>query len=127
MKKRKIRQGNSGSNQVLGLFLMGISAFMFLAIISYNLDDPVNINVDDNPLQTHNWLGPLGAWFAHYIIQCTFGYAAIVFPAILRVRGPGCKPWLSPARADATNSTFSCRHSGAMRAQRCLPFQEPAR
>ena len=66
---------------------MGISAFMFLAIISYNPNDPVNINVADNPVQTRNWLGPLGAWFAHFMIQWTFGYAAIVFPALIFLIG----------------------------------------
>lgn len=87
MKNKKIRADSSNRNQVVGLLLMGLSALLFLAIVSYNLDDPVNINVEDNPLETHNWLGPLGSWIAHLIMQWTFGYAAIVFPILLFISG----------------------------------------
>lgn len=61
---------------------MGVSALVFLAIISYNVDDPVNINVEDNPVRTYNWLGPLGAALSHFLMQWTFGYAALVFPVV---------------------------------------------
>lgn len=87
MKNRKIKAESSNQQQVIGLFLMGLAAFMFLAIISYNLDDPVNLSVADNPIKVHNWLGPLGAWFAHLVMQWSFGYASLVFPVILFLAG----------------------------------------
>jgi S-DNA-T family DNA segregation ATPase FtsK/SpoIIIE len=87
MKKRKTGTESSTQNQVAGLFLMGLSAILFLAIVSYNPDDPVNLSVVDNPLKLNNWLGPLGAWFAHIVMQWTFGYASLSFPVLLFITG----------------------------------------
>ncbi len=86
MKKKKNKKEKINL-QLLGLLLMGLASFMFLAIVSFNLDDPININIADNPVATHNWFGPFGATFAHFIMQWTFGYAALVFPVILFILG----------------------------------------
>ncbi len=84
-KKKNLKESNS--LQISGLVFMGLAAFMFLAIVSYHLDDPVNINIADNPVTTHNWFGPFGAAFAHLIMQWTLGYAALVSPVILFISG----------------------------------------
>ena len=84
MKKNRNKKETSRF-QLLGLILMGLAAFIFLAIVSFDLDDPVNMNIADNPVPTHNWFGPFGAAFAHFIMQWTLGYAALVFPVILFV------------------------------------------
>jgi DNA segregation ATPase FtsK/SpoIIIE, S-DNA-T family len=84
-KKKNLKESNS--LQISGLVFMGLAAFMFLAIVSYHLDDPVNINIADNPVTTHNWFGPFGAAFAHLIMQWTLGYAALLFPLILFISG----------------------------------------
>ena len=86
MKKKKNKKETNGF-QLVGLLLMGLAAFMFLAIVSFNLDDPVSMDIADNPVATHNWFGPFGAAFAHFVMQWTFGYAALVFPVILFIAG----------------------------------------
>lgn len=90
MKKKQVNNTSAHTHtgqQVAGLILMGISALVFLAIISYNLDDPVNINVEDNPVKTYNWLGPLGAALSHFLMQWTLGYAAVALPIITFLTG----------------------------------------
>lgn len=81
--RKKSKKNQSNSQQLLALFLSGVALFMFLAILSYNLSDPVSLNVGSSAVETHNWLGPIGAVLAHAIIQWTFGYAALVFPVLL--------------------------------------------
>ncbi len=86
MKKKKNKKETNGI-QLIGLVLMGLATFVFLSIVSFNLNDPVNMNIADNPVPTHNWFGPFGAAFAHFIMQWTLGYAALVFPLILFIIG----------------------------------------
>ena len=38
-------------------------------------------------VETHNWLGILGAHFSYFFIKSTIGYFSIVFPAILFLWG----------------------------------------
>ncbi|KAA3612038.1 MAG: DNA translocase FtsK [Calditrichaeota bacterium] len=86
MKKKKNKKDSIGF-QLFGLLLMGIAIFMFLAIVSFNLDDPVNMNIADNPVVTHNWFGQVGAAFSHFLMQWTFGYAALIFPVLMFLVG----------------------------------------
>ncbi|MBD3225527.1 MAG: DNA translocase FtsK [Caldithrix sp.] len=83
MAKRKPKKKNTPRKQAWGIFVLGISLLLFLAIATFNVNDPVSLNVEDNPINVSNWLGPLGANIAYFLMQYTLGYPNIVLPVIL--------------------------------------------
>ncbi len=65
------------------MLLLGISALLFLAVVSFNINDPVNLDITGDGIPIKNWLGPLGAAVSHFLIQWTLGYPIIVLPVLL--------------------------------------------
>ncbi|MFI5236385.1 MAG: DNA translocase FtsK 4TM domain-containing protein [Ignavibacteriales bacterium] len=99
-KKRngKEKKNSSGKNyfnfssdkkkRIVGVFLTIFSLFLFLCIISYSRKDEVLLdNSIFSSVDTHNWLGIVGAHFAYFFIKSTIGYFSIVFPAIMFLWG----------------------------------------
>ncbi|WP_296699385.1 DNA translocase FtsK [Algoriphagus sp.] len=81
----------------LGILLMSVGIFLFIAFISYLINGPadqslvMNAPVDEEIRETArdsgNWLGYLGAQAAHWMIYRWFGIAAFLFPPFLFILG----------------------------------------
>ncbi|WP_243431552.1 FtsK/SpoIIIE family DNA translocase [Algoriphagus lutimaris] len=81
----------------MGILLMSMGIFLFIAFLSYLLNGPndqslvMNAPVDDEIRETArnstNWLGYLGAQAAHWMIYRWFGIAAFLFPPFLFLLG----------------------------------------
>ena len=70
--------------RIAGIFLLLFSVFLLLCIVSYSRKDEVLLdNSFFSGVETHNWLGILGAHFSYFFIKSTIGYFSVVFPAIL--------------------------------------------
>ena len=99
----KKRNGNSKKNnsnknyfsfspdkkkRIIGIFLILFSVFLFLCIISYSRKDEVLIeNSIFSSVDSHNWLGIIGAHFSYFFIKSTIGYFSLVFPVIMFLWG----------------------------------------
>ena len=66
------------------LLLIGLSAILLLALISYDPLDPGWSYVGDRK-EAHNLIGPVGAWSADVLYQL-FGYLALLFPVLVAYR-----------------------------------------
>lgn len=86
MAKRKIKT-RSNANQAWGVLLLGIGLLLFIMIATFDISDPVNLNVDDNPVTVKNWLGPLGASLSYVLMQWTLGYPILVLPLLIMLFG----------------------------------------
>jgi len=84
-KQRKMKK--NARSQTWGIFLLGLSILLFIAIATFNVNDPVNLNVQQNPLSVNNWLGPLGAVVSYMLIQWTLGYPILVLPVLIGMLG----------------------------------------
>lgn len=68
-------------NKILGLFLMLLSVFLLVAIVTFNRADEANLtflfddvyNSFDQNLEIHNWLGVVGAHISLFSYQSYFG------------------------------------------------------
>ena len=73
--------------KILGIFLIILSAFTLLAVVSYSRRDEALLNnffgdvfsVFGAKSETYNWLGIIGAHIAHFLISSTTGYFSIAF------------------------------------------------
>ncbi len=83
MAKKIKRTPHSNYTLPIGLILIGLAFLLFLAIVTYHVDDPISFKGRISPVAVKNWLGPLGAYIASLFMQWTIGYAALVFPVIL--------------------------------------------
>ena len=97
-KNGKGKRNGSGKNyfsfssekkkRIIGIFLILFSVFLFLCIISYSRKDEVLLeNSIFSGVDTHNWLGIIGAHFSYYFIKSTIGYFSVIFPAIMFLWG----------------------------------------
>ena len=93
-KNGKEKRNSSGKNyfsfssdkkkRIFGIFLIVFSIFLFLSIVSYNRKDEVLLdNSIFSGVETHNWLGIIGAHFSYFFIKSIIGYFSLVFPAIM--------------------------------------------
>ena len=107
-KKRSVKETNGNStqreyfsfskekkNKILGLFLILLSVFLFVAIITFNRADEAELtdlfsdiyrSFDEN-VDISNWLGVVGAHISRYLIKATLGYFSIVFPILIFIWG----------------------------------------
>lgn len=95
-KKRRENNGKNNSDKkyfsissdkkkrIAGVFLILFSLFLLLSIVSFNRKDEVYLGYSIfSGMETHNWLGIIGAHFSDFFIKTTIGYFSVVFPAIL--------------------------------------------
>ena len=74
--------------RIAGIFLILFSIFLLLCIVSYDRRDKVYLeNSIFSKIETHNWLGMLGAHLSYFFINNIIGYFSIIFPAILFLWG----------------------------------------
>lgn len=107
-KKKSVKETNGNStqreyfsfskekkNKILGLFLILLSVFLFVAIITFNRADEAQLTdlfsdiyrgFDEN-VDIGNWLGVVGAHISLYLIKATLGYFSIVFPILIFIWG----------------------------------------
>ena len=67
--------------------LVALCVYLFMALISYNPEDPGWANTSHNQVAT-NYAGVTGAWFANVLFYF-FGYVAYLFPLLISY-----KAWL---------------------------------
>ena len=88
--------------KLVGIFLVVSAVLMLLSIFSYSRLDQAKLSFtftdifnvfSTNPdfiqraESTHNWLGIVGAYISHFLINSTLGYFSIVIPIILFIWG----------------------------------------
>ena len=83
MKKKKTKTQLSKSGQAWGVVLIGVALLLLLALVSYHINDPVQLTKAAGSLKVRNWVGPLGAYVSYYLIQWTLGYPIVVLPIML--------------------------------------------
>ncbi|MEP0713580.1 DNA translocase FtsK 4TM domain-containing protein [Algoriphagus sp.] len=80
----------------LGILLMSIAIFLFIAFISYLVNGPADQSlvmnnpdeaIRDTARESTNWLGYLGAQAGNWMIYRWFGVAAFLFPPFLFILG----------------------------------------
>lgn len=107
-KKKSVKETNGNStkreffsfspekkNKILGLFLMLLAVFLFVAIVTFNRADEANLTdlfsdiyrSFDESLDIANWLGVVGAHLSLYLIKATLGYFSVVFPILIFIWG----------------------------------------
>lgn len=97
-KNAKVKRNDSGKNyfnfssdkkkRIFGIFLILFSVFLFLCIISYSRKDQVQLdNSIFSGVETHNWLGIIGAHFSYFFIKTIIGYFSVIFPVIFILWG----------------------------------------
>ncbi len=67
--------------------LVALCIYLFMALISYNPQDPGWANTSNSSVAT-NYAGPAGAWFSD-VLMFFFGYVAYLFPILISY-----KAWL---------------------------------
>jgi S-DNA-T family DNA segregation ATPase FtsK/SpoIIIE len=82
MAKHKTKKISNHKKQAWGVLLLGIALLLFLAIISYSVNDSDTLNVDSNQISVKNWLGPVGAVISSKLMQWTLGYPILVLPLL---------------------------------------------
>jgi S-DNA-T family DNA segregation ATPase FtsK/SpoIIIE len=86
MAKRKKKNNASYKKQAWGALILILSLLLTISIISFDVNDPVYLTVEEVRLSIHNWLGPLGAVISYNLMQWTLGYSIIgiflIFTAI---------------------------------------------
>ena len=87
MSKHKTKKVSNHKRQTWGVLLLGISLLLFLAIISYDVNDSDTLNVNNNQISVKNWLGPVGAVVSSKLMQWTLGYPILVLPLIMILIG----------------------------------------
>jgi S-DNA-T family DNA segregation ATPase FtsK/SpoIIIE len=86
MAKSKKQSSSDNTKQAIGVLLIGIAILLSLSIISFDVNDPVELT-STGSREPSNWLGPLGANISYYMMQLTLGYPVVVFPLILLLLG----------------------------------------
>jgi S-DNA-T family DNA segregation ATPase FtsK/SpoIIIE len=80
----------------LGILLMSVAIFLFIAFVSYLLNGPADQSlvmnnpdeaIRDTARESTNWLGYLGAQAGNWMIYRWFGVAAFLFPPFLFLLG----------------------------------------
>jgi DNA segregation ATPase FtsK/SpoIIIE, S-DNA-T family len=74
----------------MGLFLLGLSAFLFLSTISSmfsGTSDILLISSESTSIPANNIVGKLGALVGHYLVRNTFGFGFLAIPLIITMMG----------------------------------------
>ena len=78
-----------GFHDIVGIVLLGLTALLTVALLSYDWRDVSKNYVASVPHSTHNWIGPFGAWMA-YGCFAWIGFAAYLLPIMFGILGLGC-------------------------------------
>jgi S-DNA-T family DNA segregation ATPase FtsK/SpoIIIE len=81
-------ESSRGFYDIIGIVLMCFAMLLLAALLSYQPHDVPANAVPPNP-SVHNWIGPFGAWMAHYWFLWA-GIAAYLFPVLFFAVGLGC-------------------------------------
>jgi S-DNA-T family DNA segregation ATPase FtsK/SpoIIIE len=81
-------ESSRGFYDIIGIVLMCFAMLLLAALLSYHPHDVPANAVPPNP-SVHNWIGPFGAWMAHYWFLWA-GIAAYLFPVLFFAVGLGC-------------------------------------
>jgi S-DNA-T family DNA segregation ATPase FtsK/SpoIIIE len=81
-------ESSRGFYDIIGVVLMCFAVLLLAALLSHHPRDVPANAVPTNP-SVHNWIGPFGAWMAHYCFYW-IGAAAFVLPVLLFFVGLGC-------------------------------------
>jgi S-DNA-T family DNA segregation ATPase FtsK/SpoIIIE len=77
--------------KILGIFLILLSVFLLLSIISFDRRDEANLSglftTSSASAEIYNWGGTIGANTATFFIKSTIGYFSLVFSFLLFVGG----------------------------------------
>jgi len=91
-RKYSVRTENTpehrGLNDIVGVVLLGVALLLFVAMTSFERND-IAANTTHPNATAHNFIGPAGAWIAHFFFQA-FGAAAFVLPILCVLFGIGC-------------------------------------
>jgi len=79
---------HQGLNDVIGFVLLGVAILLFVSMCSFDRND-ISANTTATNPTTHNSIGPIGAWVAHYLF-IGFGAGAFVLPVAMLFIGLGC-------------------------------------
>ncbi|WP_185850126.1 DNA translocase FtsK 4TM domain-containing protein [Blattabacterium cuenoti] len=85
-----IKNENKITITIFGLFLLGISIFLFLSFSSflfYWKKDQSQLIIFDKEIIAENLLGKIGAIASHYFIHCGIGISAFFIPVLLFFTG----------------------------------------
>ena len=82
MAKRKQKKVNPHQRQAWGTFLLAVAILLFFALVSFDVNDPVNLEARGG-VTVSNWLGLFGASLSYYLMQWTLGYPILVLPILL--------------------------------------------
>jgi S-DNA-T family DNA segregation ATPase FtsK/SpoIIIE len=86
--ERTEKTEHRGFNDIVGVVLLGIALLLFIAMSSFDRND-IAANTTRPNVTAHNFIGPAGAWIAHYFFLA-FGAAAFVIPILCLLFGIGC-------------------------------------
>ncbi len=83
MARKKKKKHENIRRQALGVLFLGVAILIFLAILSFDVSDPVNLDVNGNRIKVSNWLGPLGSSVSYFLMQWTLGYPILALPLLM--------------------------------------------
>ncbi len=95
-KKQTTRKKKAGSKKgsaplqrnVLGVFLIMLAVFVFVAVLTIHANDPPGASSGDVSTEVKNAAGRVGAFIAYYLVEFTFGrYITLLLPIMLSVFG----------------------------------------
>ena len=82
-------QPHHGSNDILGIILLGAAALLLVALLSFHPHDIASDYAPKQKLDVVNWIGPLGAQIANKTFFI-FGLPGYLLPFVLLFLGLGC-------------------------------------
>lgn len=96
-KKKQGLLSRSRKIELIGISIMAISVLLAISILTYRSEDYSVVStlgladlfrIDQGAaLRIQNGLGPVGAFFAHYLVYVMFGYASMVLAGVLFLYG----------------------------------------
>jgi len=85
MSRKASPESSEGFSDIIGVVLLAVALLLLVAQLSFDhCDIPSLCNPPNKP--THNWIGPLGAHFAHWFFVL-FGVAACILPMLFAAFG----------------------------------------
>lgn len=104
MAKKKLNTaGNSKAGiddnrkvEIIGVIIIALAILIGLSIVSYTAEDIDHaskisfidlFNKDASSRLVQNWLGPVGAYIAHFLVRLIFGYTSFILAVLIFFQG----------------------------------------